>query len=79
MSKRVSTLARAGKSAKKTKMNHTLLPSRIATMEVAAAVDADPPLPKLIQEVNNRLAKPEKGGCVAYWMRMGDLRRESSI
>ena len=76
MSKRVSSLARAGMSAKKTKFNPTFMPTRIATAEVAAAVDADPPLPKLIQEVNSHLAEPEKGGCIAYWMRMGDLRSE---
>ena len=76
MSKRVSSLARAGMSAKKTKFNPTFMPTRIATAEVAAAVDADPPLPKLIQEVNSYLAEPEKGGCIAYWMRMGDLRSE---
>lgn len=49
---------------------------RIATVEKAAAVDDDPPLSNLLQAVQHAVENPEKGGCVAYWMRMGDLRSE---
>jgi len=47
---------------------------RIATAENAAAVDKNPPLSTLLQAVQDGLNSPEKGGCVTFWMRMGDLR-----
>jgi hypothetical protein len=49
-------------------------PLRIATAENAAAVDKNPPLSILLQAVQDGLNSPEKGGCVTFWMRMGDLR-----
>ncbi|RDB22583.1 Deoxyribodipyrimidine photo-lyase [Hypsizygus marmoreus] len=50
------------------------LPNKIATAEAAAAVDADPPLPKLLKAVEHSLNEPTKGESIVYWMRMGDLR-----
>ncbi|KAK7060513.1 DNA photolyase phr1 [Paramarasmius palmivorus] len=55
--------------------NHVqTFPSKVATAKAAAAVDADPPLPKLLQAVKDGVSKPKKGECVVYWMRMADLR-----
>ncbi|EEB99062.1 hypothetical protein MPER_01320, partial [Moniliophthora perniciosa FA553] len=47
---------------------------KVATANAAAAVDADPPLPKLLQAVKDGVKNPNKGECVVYWMRMADLR-----
>jgi deoxyribodipyrimidine photo-lyase len=77
MSKRIRSLSSISPSAtpqKKTKVGTNSMPLRIATARNAEAVDKDPPLAKLLQAVENGIKKPEKGGCVAYWMRMGDLR-----
>ncbi|KAL0949422.1 hypothetical protein HGRIS_009483 [Hohenbuehelia grisea] len=65
-------------SPKKTRVSSTLVPTftpvKIASAETAAAVDAQPPLLKLLNCVATRAAKPAKGDSVVYWMRMGDLR-----
>jgi len=52
-------------------------PTQIATPEAAAAVDADPPLPKLLNAVDVALETPQKGKAIVYWMRMCDLRCRS--
>jgi deoxyribodipyrimidine photo-lyase len=47
---------------------------KFATADNAAAVDSDPPLPKLLAGVQNAIKNPAKGDSVVYWMRMADLR-----
>ncbi|KAK2466299.1 hypothetical protein APHAL10511_001941 [Amanita phalloides] len=49
-------------------------PVRIATPEAAAAVDADPPLLKLLDAVSDGVRNPPNGSAIVYWMRMSDLR-----
>ncbi|KAF9076794.1 DNA photolyase, FAD-binding/Cryptochrome [Rhodocollybia butyracea] len=49
-------------------------PRKVATAPNAAAVDADPPLRKLLEAVKERNQKVKKGDAVVYWMRMADLR-----
>lgn len=48
-------------------------PNKVATQSAAAAVDDDPPLPKLLEATENSV-QGKKGDAVVYWMRMGDLR-----
>jgi len=50
-------------------------PIKIASSEAASAVDADPPLPKLLKAVEDGVKNPPKTSAVVYWMRMSDLRR----
>ncbi|KAL0573011.1 DNA photolyase phr1 [Marasmius crinis-equi] len=47
---------------------------KVATATAAAAVDADPPLSKLLQAVKGGVKSPKKGDAVVYWMRMSDQR-----
>lgn len=54
--------------------NPTFNPNKFATAENAAAVVSDPPLPKLLESVQNATKNPAKGDSVVYWMRMADLR-----
>ncbi|PFH52826.1 hypothetical protein AMATHDRAFT_73951 [Amanita thiersii Skay4041] len=49
-------------------------PLKVATKEAADAVDADPPLSKLIDILKEGINHPMKGNAVVYWMRMSDLR-----
>ncbi|KAF8351351.1 FAD binding domain of DNA photolyase-domain-containing protein [Amanita rubescens] len=49
-------------------------PIKIASPEAASAVDADPPLPKLLKAVKDGVKNPPKTSAVVYWMRMSDLR-----
>jgi deoxyribodipyrimidine photo-lyase len=65
-------------SAKRSRTQPTFQPIKIATQEAAAAVDADPPLQKLLKAVEQGVKKPVKGDFVVYWMRMGDLRGKSA-
>jgi deoxyribodipyrimidine photo-lyase len=52
----------------------------VASPEAAAAADADPPLRVLLRTMENALSEsPEKGDAVAYWMRMEDMRSESTL
>lgn len=53
---------------------HLPNPIKIASPEAAAAVDADPPLPKLLTAVEDCVKNPPKGSAIMYWMRMSDLR-----
>ncbi|KAF8663504.1 hypothetical protein AX16_001070 [Volvariella volvacea WC 439] len=49
-------------------------PTKLASAKAAAAVDADPPLFKLIELLKDSSPATPRGECVAYWMRMADLR-----
>ena len=57
----------------------TFNPIKVATVEAAHAVDANPPYKQLMKEMENVVQSPEKGDCVVYWMRMTDLRRTFSL
>lgn len=59
---------------KRPRIQNGFLPNRVAAPDAAAAVDADPPLPKLLRAVEDGVKEPAKGDSVIYWMRMGDLR-----
>ncbi|KIJ20270.1 hypothetical protein PAXINDRAFT_68784 [Paxillus involutus ATCC 200175] len=61
---------------KKTRVDHTssFAPRKIATAEAAAAVQANPPFLRLLDEVRNVVRNPQLGKSIVYWMRMGDLR-----
>jgi hypothetical protein len=51
----------------------------VASPEAAAAADADPPLGKLLQELKDVPKESAGAGdVVVYWMRMEDLRSEST-
>lgn len=49
----------------------------VATAEAAAAADAHPPLATLMELQEAALPQAQAGDCVAYWMRMEDLRGTS--
>ena len=51
----------------------------MATAEVAAKVDEDPPLDQLTRLLNESKKDVDKGESVVYWMRMEDLRSESRV
>lgn len=51
----------------------------MATVEDAARVDRDPPLVQLNELMKERVTNTEKGESVVYWMRMEDMRSESSL
>ncbi|KAG7096829.1 hypothetical protein E1B28_004238 [Marasmius oreades] len=76
MSKRASSAAATPESpSKKSRCDpHAFTHRKVATAEAAAAVDADPPLDKLLRAVNNGVKEQKKGDAVVYWMRMSDLR-----
>ncbi|KAG6873734.1 hypothetical protein C0995_011553 [Termitomyces sp. Mi166 len=66
---------RLSPSNKRSRTTHaSFRPNKVATQEAAAAVDADPPLPKLEAAVKGSVESPAKGESVVYWMRMADLR-----
>jgi deoxyribodipyrimidine photo-lyase len=50
----------------------------VATAEVAAKVDEDPPLNQLLRILLEEKRQVDKGESVVYWMRMDDMRSESS-
>lgn len=84
MSKRIRTasiqgaLGSDGLSLKRLKGAPYFVPRKVAHAEVAAAVDARPPLSQLLKVAKETESQTEKGRCVVYWMRMGDLRSEIS-
>lgn len=79
MSKHYRTLSgSSGPRAKRPHLESSFSPIKIATKDAAAALDSDPPLSKLLAAVENGVKKPKKGASVIYWMRMNDLRSESS-
>lgn len=47
-----------------------------ATADNAAAVDANPPLSRLLEAVRDAVDVPGKGDAVVYWMRMADIRSQ---
>lgn len=49
-------------------------PIKIASAQAAAAVDNDPPLPRLLKAIKGGPQHPSKGRAIIYWMRMSDLR-----
>ncbi|KAH8999252.1 DNA photolyase, FAD-binding/Cryptochrome [Lactarius akahatsu] len=60
---------------KKSRLEHPLSIGNVASPEAAAAVDADPPLKKLLRSLENvTTAPPNSGDAVVYWMRMEDMR-----
>lgn len=59
--------------------NLKFTPNKVASHDAAAAVDADPPLPKLLKAVEDGVKNPAKGESVVYWMRMGDLRSKNAL
>lgn len=63
--------------SKRTKQETKFLPNKIASAEVAAQVDHDQPLFKLLDEVQHHVKNPAKGDAVVYWMRMQDMRSTS--
>ncbi|KAJ7180222.1 FAD binding domain of DNA photolyase-domain-containing protein [Mycena crocata] len=68
------TLSSVAASSSKRIRADTFSPRKIASVEASAAVDSDPPLQRLLKAVKDGVSNPEKGDCVVYWMRMGDLR-----
>jgi deoxyribodipyrimidine photo-lyase len=48
----------------------------VATAEVAAKVDEDPPLNQLTRLPDEEKNPVDKGESVVYWMRMEDMRSE---
>jgi hypothetical protein len=64
-------------TVQKRSRGNTFAPNKVATASAAAAVDADPPLPKLLKAVEDGVKNPTTGESVVYWMRMGDLRSTS--
>jgi deoxyribodipyrimidine photo-lyase len=50
----------------------------VATAEVAAKVDEDPPLNQLTRLLDEKKNSVDKGESVVYWMRMDDMRSEWS-
>ncbi len=63
-------------AAKRMCISKTFAPVKVATAEAAAAVDANPPLLLLENELKKAVEKPRIGDSVIYWMRMADLRSE---
>ncbi len=63
-------------AAKRMCISKTFAPVKVATAEAAAAVDANPPLLLLENELKKAVEKPRIGDSVIYWMRMVDLRSE---
>jgi len=52
-------------------------PPKVASEAAANATDANPPFFRLLKVLDHAAVHPGKGSCVAYWMRMGDLRSQS--
>lgn len=69
--------AAASKKPRTSLISTTFNPTKLASPENAAAVTADPPLPKLLKAVQDAIKNPAKGDSIVYWMRMADLRSRS--
>ncbi|KAF9464436.1 FAD binding domain of DNA photolyase-domain-containing protein [Collybia nuda] len=69
----IDTVNKATTTVKRARANN-FVPIKIATASAAAAVDADPPLQKLLKMVRAGGKNLKKGSSIVYWMRMGDLR-----
>ncbi|KAN0097489.1 DNA photolyase, FAD-binding/Cryptochrome [Tylopilus felleus] len=59
---------------KKGRTAPSFMPKKIATVEAAAAAQANPPFMRLLTEMRNVVPNPQSGKSIVYWMRMGDLR-----
>ncbi|KAK4689672.1 deoxyribodipyrimidine photo-lyase, partial [Tremellales sp. Uapishka_1] len=68
----------AGSSDRKKFKNAYEIKGKIAREDVAAAVDADPPLAQLFRLQETKGPDVEKGESVVFWMRMEDVRIEDS-
>ncbi|KAI0269121.1 DNA photolyase, FAD-binding/Cryptochrome [Gloeopeniophorella convolvens] len=60
--------------SKKPRLQRPFGIGKVATPAAAAAVDADPPLGKLLRALKNVPNPSGKGDAVVYWMRMEDMR-----
>jgi hypothetical protein len=77
MVKRARARARAATSA--SPPSKKLRPES-ASRDAAAVADADPPLGMLLRTLENvPTESAEIGDAVAYWMRMEDMRSESTL
>jgi len=80
MSKRAHSVephtSHANKKSRPATNNHY---NKIASFENAAAVDNDPPLPKLLDTMKKQSKPSKDGDAVVYWMRMQDMRSELNI
>lgn len=66
--------------SKKRHLEPPLSIRNVASFEVAAAADANPPLGELLRTLENDLTdSSETESAVAYWMRMEDMRSESTL
>ncbi|KAJ7094646.1 FAD binding domain of DNA photolyase-domain-containing protein [Mycena belliarum] len=74
MMKRTLSSANPAPASKRLRSSAAFNPNKIATVEAAAAIDADPPLHKLLEAVKDGVQTPRTGKSIVYWMRMGDLR-----
>lgn len=68
-----STSVDSEKNAKRSR-SISFAPRKVASAQNAAAVDAEPPLAKLLEAVKGQNQQVKKGKAVVYWMRMADLR-----
>jgi hypothetical protein len=57
----------------------TYAEGKVATAEVAAKVDEDPPLDQLLRLLQQKHEKVEKGESVVYWMRLEDIRGKCCV
>jgi len=66
--------------SKKRHLEHSFNVLNVASPRAAAAADADPPLGILLRTMKNAPSEsPETGDVVAYWMRMEDMRSETTL
>jgi hypothetical protein len=80
MVKRARAAASASPPSKKLHLEASLGMLGVASPDAAAAADADPPLGILLRTLECvPTESPEIGDAVAYWMRMEDMRSESTL
>lgn len=78
MAKRASSLSTP--PSKKPHLEPSFGVTNVASPEVAAAADADPPLGILLRTLKDVPSEsPGTGDIVVYWMRMEDMRSESNL
>jgi hypothetical protein len=78
MVKRASSLSPP--PSKKQHLDSSFSLPYVASPEAADAADANPPLGVLLQTLKEVPSEsPEIGDAVAYWMRMEDMRSESTL
>ncbi len=80
MVKRARAAASASPPSKKRHLEAPLGIRGVASHDAAAAADADPPLRILLRTLESvQTESPKIGDAVAYWMRMEDMRSESTL